>query len=444
MTPEQRAPIGWFRNTAPYIKAHRGSTFVLSVPGEVSLEGRLPALAQDIALLTSLGVRVLVVFGCRAQIDQRLQELGTPSRFHDGQRITDPAIMPALQAVVGAQRIAWEAALSLGMPNSPMQDARLRTASGNFVTARPQGVIDGIDHQLTGRVRRVDGDALRAQLDAGMVVLLSPLGFSPTGEVFNLSREDVSISAARALGADKLILFNAKGGLRDQDGALIAQCVAGEFDTALSGSAKDGNSAAQQSLLHTASLACQSGIPRCHIVSYRDADALLAELFTTDGVGTMIASRPFEHSRWATVDDVGGVIDLIAPLEESGVLLRRSRELLEAEIDRFRILERDGRIIACAALYPFPDSGSAELACIVTAPEYRGAQRAQRLLSELETEARALGLRELFVLTTQTAHWFLEQGFAERAMDALPEQRQALYNLQRNSKVFSRVLAEQA
>ena len=163
-------------------------------------------------------------------------------------------------------------------------------------------------------------------------------------------------------------------------------------------------------------------------------------MFTHYGSGTLVANDSYEQSRTASIDDIGGILELIEPLEQSGVLLKRSRELLETEIRQFRLLERDGRIIACAALYPFPEDSCGELACIVSHPDYRGANRGQRLLEELEREARRLGLKAVFVLTTQTAHWFIEQGFEERSRDDLPQERKALYNLQRNSKVFFKPL----
>ena len=413
---------------------HRGSTFVVAIPGEVSLENRLPALAQDVALLCSLGVRLVLVCGCRPQIDRELQTRGLSSELHLGQRITDAAALPAVQVAVGLQRIAVETALSMGMPNSPMQGARLRVYSGNFITAQPRGIVDGTDYQFTGSVRRVDGAAIQSLLTAGNVALLTPLGYSPTGELFNLASDEVAISVAREIGADKLILLGPGSGVHGEDGTLLRQCVAGEVDAAAIADETE------RALLATAARACRAGVPRCHIVSYRDPDALLAELFTTDGSGTLVAGGAYETSRWAGIDDVGGVIEMIAPLEESGVLLKRSRELLEAEIGRFRILERDGRIIACAALYPFSQHGTGELACIVTHADYRGDGRAQRLLAELEAEALAQGLADVFVLTTQTAHWFVEQGFAEVTLDELPPARQALYNLQRNSKVFRKEL----
>ena len=196
----------------------------------------------------------------------------------------------------------------------------------------------------------------------------------------------------------------------------------------------------QLALLHTARQACQAGVSRCQIISYSDDCALLEELFTHDGSGTLVANDDYEKARAADIEDVGGILELIAPLEHEGILLKRSRELLETEISQFRLLERDGRAIACAALYPFPEEGCGEIACIVSHPDYRGGRRGQRLLGELEREARRQGLDRVFVLTTQTAHWFIEQGFSESSRDALPDAKQSLYNLQRNSKVFFKAL----
>jgi amino-acid N-acetyltransferase len=430
MTDRGDVPMQWLRNTAPYIHAHRGRTVVVMLPGEIAAEGLLPPLIQDIALLSSLGLRIVLVHGCRPQIDALLADAGLESEFHRGIRISDSETMVHVRRAVGALRLEIEALLSMGLPNSPMQGAALNISSGNFVTARPIGVVEGVDHHLTGRVRRIDTSGIRRQLDAGTIVLLSNVGFSPTGETFNLAVEDVAVRCAVELAADKLILFGQDSGIHDGEGQLIRQCA---VDAAATLAPVD---ARQQVLLAAATEACRQGVARSHIISYRNDCALLQELYTHDGVGTLVARTEFEQSRRATIEDVGGILELITPLEHDGVLLKRSRELLETEIGRFRLLERDGRIIACAALYPFPENGCGELACIVTHPDYRGDGRARRLLDALEDEARQLGLAEVFVLTTQTAHWFLEQGFVERDRDALPDARASLYNLQRNSKVF--------
>ncbi|MFT6682823.1 MAG: amino-acid N-acetyltransferase [Haliea salexigens] len=402
--------------------------------GDAAQDPNFPTILHDLALLHSLGVRLVLVHGNRPQIDNRLAAAGIESRFHDDMRITDSATMHHVTDAAASLRAQIEALLSMGLPNSPMQGARMRVCSGNFVTARPLGVVDGVDFQHTGRVRRIDSAGIQQQLAAGSVVLLSPLGYSPTGEIFNLMLEDIAVHCAAGIGADKLVLFGNSTGIAGDDGVLLRQLTVANI------SAVQGQDAEQTKLLATARRACVAGVARCHIISYRDDCALLEELFTHDGNGTLVAKDDYEQTRSASIDDVGGILELIEPLEREGVLLKRSRELLENEIRQFRIIERDGRIIACAALYPFPEENCGEVACIVSHPDYRGGQRGQRLLQEIEREARVQGLDRVFVLTTQTAHWFLEQGFEERSRDALPAQKQALYNLQRNSKVFFKSL----
>ncbi len=434
MTTPGRAHIRWFRNTAPYINAHRGKTFVLMLGGEAAQHENFANIIHDIALLNSLGVRQVLIHGSRPQIAERLRRAGLDSAMHDDMRITDTAAMEHVKDAAGSLRAQIEALLSMGLPNSPMQGSRMRVCSGNFVTARPIGVVEGVDYQHTGRVRRIDTEGIRRQLQDGSIVLLSPLGYSPTGEIFNLALEDIAVQCAAAIGADKLILFGSAPGVCGPGGELIRQCAVdgiGELEI---------EDPEQVALLETARMACRAGVPRCQIISYADDCALLEELFTHDGSGTLVAKDDYERARAANIDDVGGILELIAPLEQQGILLKRSRELLETEIGQFRLLERDGRTIACAALYPFPEEGCGEVACIVTHPDYRGGQRGQRLLGELELEARRLGLDRVFVLTTQTAHWFIEQGFVEASREALPARKQALYNLQRNSKVFFKAL----
>jgi amino-acid N-acetyltransferase len=430
VTTSARAHIRWLRNTAPYINAHRGKTFVLMLGDAVAQHDTFPHIIHDIALLNSLGIRLVLIHGSRSQIDARMQRAGLESLFHEGMRITDASALEHVKDAAGSLRAQIEALLSMGLPNSPMQGSRMRVCSGNFVTAQPLGVVNGVDFQHTGKVRRIDATGIHQQLAAGSIVLLSPLGYSPTGEIFNLALEDIAVHCAAAINADKLVLFGAAAGIYSESGELIRQCSVGEADALVISDAE------QASLLQTAKRACLGGVSRCQVISYEDDCALLQELFTHDGCGTLVANDDFELLRQANIDDVGGILELIEPLEQQGVLLKRSRELLETEISQFRLLVRDGRIIACAALYPFPDDLCGEIACIVSHPEYRGGKRGERLLKTLEQEARRQGLNRVFVLTTQTAHWFIEHGFAEAARDALPGKKQQLYNLQRNSKVF--------
>jgi amino-acid N-acetyltransferase len=326
----------------------------------------------------------------------------------------------------------------MGLANSPMAGADIRVASGNFVTAMPMGVLGGVDLMHTGEVRKIDATGIRRRLDGNEIVLLSPLGYSPTGEVFNLSLEDVATSAAIALDADKLIFLMDTAGVAGENGNLLRELTTAEAEAILAPTAALPTDVGYY--LPCAVRACRKGVARAHLISRHVDGALLQELFTHEGIGSMVSEDPLETLRDATIDDVGGILALIEPLEAGGILVRRSRELLEMEIDRFSVLEYDGLIIGCAALYPFPKEKAAELACMAVHPDYRGAGRGEALLEYMQVRALAKGFKQLFVLTTRTAHWFLERGFTEAGVDKLPEAKQGLYNYQRRSKVFMKKL----
>ena len=428
--------VNWLRHASPYINAHRDRTFVVMLPGEGVAHPNFANIVHDLVLLHSLGVRLVLVHGSRPQIEARLAARGLAPRFHHGLRVTDGPTLECVVEAVGGLRLGIEARLSMDMAASPMQGARLRVAGGNLVTARPIGVVDGVDYQHTGEVRRIDRKGIERLLDERRIVLLSSLGYSPTGEIFNLACEDVAMRAAIELDAEKLILFGAERGLLDEHGALVRELRPPQVPAHLARLGSDY----QGELLDAAAQACRSGVRRSHIVSYVEDGALLNELFTRDGAGTLVAQEQFEQLREAGIDDVGGLLELIRPLEEQGILVRRSREVLEREIGQFSIVERDGLIIACAALYPVPDSDWGELACLAVHPEYRQGGRGDELLERIEQRARALGLKTLFVLTTRTAHWFQERGFKASSVDRLPAARASLYNFQRQSKVFEKPL----
>lgn len=409
---------------------------VIAFEGEALQDPGFPALIHDIAMLHSLGVRLVLVHGARMQIEQQLRQSGQHLRYVNGLRVTDTHALSVVKAVVGQLRIEIEALLSQGLANTPMAGAQIEVISGNHVIARPLGVRNGVDYQHTGEVRRIDATRIRHHLEQAQIVLLSPLGYSPTGEVFNLSSEEVATTAAVALNADKLIFLSESGPLKDPHGALIGQLTVAQAQQLL----QHTEQAQLQRQLSQAVHACQHGIARVHILSRSADGALLLELYTHDGVGTLITAESFEQLRPARIEDIGGILELISPLETQGILVRRSREQLELEIERFAVIERDAKILACAALYPFASDGVAELACLAVHRDYRDGGRGDRLLEHLETQAQAQGISRLFVLTTHTAHWFLERGFMADALDALPVARRELYNWQRNSKIFSKAL----
>jgi amino-acid N-acetyltransferase len=424
--------VKWFRNSAPYINTHRGKTFVLMFGGDAVEHPNFANIIHDIALLNSLGVRLVLVHGARPQIESRCALRNITPRFHKDLRITDAATLECVKDAAGSLRAHIEALLTTGLANSPMYGAQIRVCSGNFVIARPMGIHDGIDFCNTGEVRRIDTEAINRLLQAGAIVLLSAIGYSPTGEVFNLSFEDVATQAAVSLKADKMIAFTDQPGLLNSADELIRFAELRQIKPLLGAC----RSPLLLGILQALQQSCEHGVKRGHLISYQDDGALLQELFTRDGAGTLITEDQYEQIRTARIEDVGGILEIIRPLEEQGTLLKRSRELLETEINHFTVLDRDGMVIACAALYPYAEQGSGEIACVATHPDYRGADRGERLLAALESQAATLGLSKVFVLTTRTAHWFQEQGFVQADLEQLPPKKQELYNFQRNSKVF--------
>ncbi|MFC3108191.1 amino-acid N-acetyltransferase [Undibacterium arcticum] len=429
--------VQWLRSVAPYIHAFRGKTFVLAFPGELVMAGALPVLAQDLSLLHALGIKVVLVHGSRPQVAEQLALRNVEGRFHNDIRITDTAALECAKEAAGELRLDIEAAFSQGLPNTPMAHAAIRIISGNFVTARPLGVIDGVDLELTGKARKIASETIHPILSAGGLVLLSPLGFSPTGEAFNLTMEDVAVSAAVALHADKLIFITETPMMTDAAGVEIHELSSHQAEAVLKADFLPADSAFY---LQHAIKACHNGVPRTHIVPFSIDGSALLELFTHDGVGAMISHENLESLREATIEDVGGIIKLIEPLEADGTLVKRGRELIEREIDYFSVIEHDGVIFGCAALYPFPAEKMAEMACLTVNPEVQAQGDGERILKHLENRARAAGFTKLFVLTTRTAHWFLKRGFAHATVDALPKDRLHMYNWQRKSQVLIKQL----
>jgi amino-acid N-acetyltransferase len=426
--------VRWFRQVAPYVHDFGGRTFVIAFGGEMVAErARFASFVHDVNLLAALEIRLVLVHGARPQVDAEMKAKGLRSRYAQGLRVTDEQALTAVKHASGVLRVEIEALLSQGLPGSPMARARLRVASGNYITARPIGVRKGVDFQFTGSVRKVDAGAINGHLDAGDVVVVPHLGYSPTGEIFNLSWEDVAENVAVALKADKLLMYTDKLPV-GRKGAILSELTAREAEALLK--KEDLTSPQTARAIAHAVRALSGGVGRAHLVTRRVESSLLLELFTHTGVGTMINAEPVEKLRAARIEDVQGILALIEPLEADGSLVKRSRELLESEIGNFLVVEHDGAIVGCAALYAFPEEKSAEFACLAVAPEYRDAAYGERLLKACEERAKALKLRRLFALTTHAAHWFLEQGFRAGEPAALPSQRQALYNWRRNSKVF--------
>lgn len=436
MTSQDFQPVSWFRDAAPYINQHRGKTFVVYFSGEAIEREGFEHIIHDLALLHALGVRLVLVAGARPQINHRLALENIVPRYAEGLRITDENSLTAVIDAVGRVRVLVEASLSLSLANTPMSGSQIKVCSGNFISARPKGVLNGIDFGHTGEVRRVATDAIRHQLDGGQCVLLSTLGYSPTGEVFNLSAEAVATATAGALHADKLVFFS-----DDVTGwELPKQMPSAELADLLQHQPA-GETDELTEHLRSAHRALSLGVNRCHIISSQANGAILIELFSRDGAGLLICNDEYDDLRPAEVEDVTGILSVLAPLEATQALVKRSPEQLELDIENFHVIERDGTIIGCVALYPFPEESTAELACLAVDPRYHGSGRGDLLLTHIEKLAQTAGLNEIFVLSTQTMHWFQERGFVKGDLADLPLKKASLYNYQRRSKIFTKVLA---
>ncbi len=439
-------PLDWLRQTSPYINTHRGKTFVIWLSGASLNHDNFLHLVHDLTLLSHLGVRLILVHGMRPQIDSELAKEGIAPEFIErkasnqpetGQnsvRITEPAILPALRSALGKVRCQFESAFSKGLPNTPMSGAQVTLCSGNFVVARPYGVRAGIDYGHTGEVRKIRANTINKLLDLGLVVLLSPVGYSPTGELFNLHSEDVATQAAIKLGAEKLIFLHDKA--KDITDGLTREI-----------SAKSPIS--QQTLpieldplkfvIGNSLNACRHGVKRCHIVSSQQDGALLKELFTRDGSGLLIDSGNYDTIRLATTRDVTGIKALIQPLIDEGILRDRSLQDLEREIHCFFIAEREGSVIGCASLTQF--GLQAELGCLAVDPDFRASGKASEIVQHLIKEAKHRQCHTLFALTTRSGDWFQEQGFTPDHLDQLPPEHSfTSSNLNRGSKLFTLTL----
>ena len=440
--------VPWFRSVAPYIHKFRHQTFVVGIAGEAIAAGKLQHLAQDLAMIQAMGVKIVLVHGFRPQVNEQLRAKGHEPKFSHGIRITDEVALDCAQEAAGQLRYEIEAAFSQGLPNTPMADSTVRVISGNFITARPVGIVDGVDFQHSGVVRKVDTAGIARTLDSGSLVLLSPFGFSPTGEAFNLQMEELATSVAVALQADKLIF------LTEVPGILIDPLQpAGEdnpIDTELPLAAAEKLIASLPTPLMPTDTAfylqhcvkaCKAGVERSHILPFATDGALLLEIYVHDGIGTMVIDEKLESLREATIDDVGGILQLIEPFEKDGTLVKRGRTEIERDAGNYTIIEHDGVIFACAALYPYPEAKTGEMAALTVSPAVQGQGDGERVLKRIEHRARAAGLDSIFVLTTRTMHWFLKRGFAQVDPDWLPDARKRKYNWDRKSQVLVKKLA---
>ncbi|HNK06266.1 MAG: amino-acid N-acetyltransferase [Alicycliphilus sp.] len=439
--------VPWFRSVAPYIHKFRHQTFVVGLTGEAIAAGKLHSIAQDLAMIKAMGVKIVLVHGFRPQVNEQLAAKGHAGKYSHGIRITDSVALDCAQEAAGQLRFEIEAAFSQGLPNTPMAGSTVRVISGNFVTARPVGIVDGVDFEHSGLVRKVDVAGIQRALDMDALVLLSPFGFSPTGEAFNLSMEEVATSVAIALKADKLLFLSEVPGIRTdpeapegEDNPIDTELPLAQAKQLLARVPPSQRPTDTAFYLQHCVKACQGGVERSHIIPFAVDGALLLEIYVHDGIGTMIVDEKLEELREATADDVGGILQLIEPFEKDGTLVKRDRTEIERDIANYTIIEHDGVIFGCAALYPYPEKRTGEMAAVTVSPQSQGTGDGEKLLKRIEQRARNLGLESIFVLTTRTMHWFIKRGFVVVDPEWLPDARKRKYNWDRRSQVLVKKL----
>lgn len=469
--------VNMFRGSANYIANHRNTIIVYHIPGELlSWEG-FEDLMDDIALTWLLGMKPVIVVGCRKQIDQRFEESDDEDEKHselspDGRsviqgpdsvhteasvRITDIDTLRIVKEEAGFVRFEVERLLGRSLHRHGIVDERAirdgNVVSGNFYSAQPYGVIDGIDFKFTGFPRKVETEKIKQVLDAHDVVLLTSLGASPSGEMFNVSTEHLASFVAGSLGASKVVFFTTYGSafietdnkklvqnLRVSDARNVLKYNHVTVNNAKGFSSFEHNSHMSEETkeafvkLGWCVSSLERGVKRAHIISPING-ALLQELYTRDGGGTLISRDIYEGIRVADVQDVQGIFELIEPLVEAGTLVPRPMNVLERDIKSYFVFTRDNLIVACAQMKLFED-GFSEIGCLVVRKEYRTQGRGDAMLGYLERLSVQVGCSKVFVLSTQTMEWFVERGFKRATVSDLPPSRQEIYNHKRKSKIY--------
>lgn len=393
-------------------------------------EATLRKLVQDIVLLKAIGIKLVLVQNTRHNVATNTLLVKSHAKCHDGRLITTYELLGEIQAV--ANRFKEKISSLIGQTQYRTMNQSL-LISGNFISAKPLGVNDGIDHKYTGNVRRINSEAIKNQLQLGAIVYLDNLAYSPTGQLYNLESEELAAKVAVELKADKLILFGKDPYCTEKNGDRISEMTLENYSD-LSTLSPD-----LDTRLQAAKLAVQKGVERTHLLGASVDGALLTELMTVSGSGTMIAANPAICIRQATANDLAGLVHLLSPLEEEGILAHRSRVCLEEDLRNFFVVEQDALIIGSAALIKLTES-AAELAAMAVDPEKTEQEIGSRLMTQIESTAIEMGIQSLFVLTTKASDWFIERGFQEVDIDALPDNRRALYNHQRNSRILKKSL----
>ena len=421
------------RGILQYIPRFRDRIFVIAIDGEIVESENFSNVLLDLAVLRSLNVKVIIVHGARHQIEQRAAESGARITNADGAGITDKQTLAI--SLDAATRVTHEIMEGL-------TSVDLRAAYANAIIAYPAGILGGVDQQYTGRVDRVDTASLQLFLDQGIIPVLPPLGFDGDGKTYRINSDTVAVEVAEALRATKIIFLCESGSLR-VDGQLVRQLSVEEADAMV----KKHRLPTEQrrpleQKLEAAARACRQGIQRVHLLDGHVNEALLAELFSSEGIGTMVHSNEYQHIRRAFKKDVRRIMALIRQSVQNEELIHRTRHDILSRIEDYWVLEIDRHLAGCIALHPYPEEGKAELACLYVSKTQENAGYGRKLMTFVENLAQTEGFKEMFALSTQ-AFVYLQQkgGFHEADASILPVSRREKYDQSgRRSKVLVKSL----
>ncbi|HTG43071.1 MAG TPA: amino-acid N-acetyltransferase [Verrucomicrobiae bacterium] len=419
------------RGILQYIPRFRDKVFVLSVDGAIITEENFANILTDVAVLRSLNIRVVLVHGAGAQIKILAEQQRSPASDIGGSGITDATTLQL--ALTAANRLSHEILEGLAAHD-------LRAACTNAVIAHPMGIIGGVDHQFTGKVERVDTELLQILLAQAIIPVVPPLGFDGDGRTYRVNSDSVAVALAEALKATKLIYITTQDGLV-REGQLIQQMLVVHLETILATN-KDAFDHEMSSKARHACAACRGGVPRVHIINGRIDESLLTEVFSNEGVGTLIYANEYQQIRKALKKDVRHIFQLTQNSVQSAELVKRTRAALEKQIGDYYIFEIDKHPVGCVALHTYPEQGKGELACLYVRPSHENQGIGRKLIQFAENRARELGLSDLLTLSTQAFTYFQSKGgFVEGTPDDLPPGRREKYDASgRNSKVLIKKL----
>ena len=430
-----------FRLSAKYINLFNQNIFVIALSGYVFNEDQFEKIAQDINILHSLKIKVILVYGARPQVESILVKNKIPVRLVKNMRVTSSAALKHVIEVIGAIRNKIEATLST--INSVSE--RMRLSSGNFLTAMPVGIIDGIDMESTGKIRGVDVEAIKNKLNHHEIVIVSPIGYSPIGQIFNLSYEQTAANIAAAINADKLIYYVDANGILNERGELIPELTSEKAHKLISHIEEKPSPESAQNLsyddfniLKSSVFAIKNKIKKVHLINRHIDGSLIEELFTEKGSGTILTEFALENFRKATECDLKDIYRILFPLEKRKILIERDLTQIKGMINQFYVLEHDKKFVGCVSLNSFKES--LELASFSIEPKYQRLGFGKKLLKFCELEAKKLKYDEMFILTTQSEHWFAENGFKEKSKELMPTFKKKTYQSERNSKYLTKKL----